>query len=256
MALGWKKNFNRDNVTVRITPSSGTDITIPPGDPAVRALINFYPDPLSSAIVSRETGSDLTLFAQTYAQTITANFTNGDKDWYQTTIFIDLPSSLPTGLTQIMVSNTEGDYAISNVEIIEGSGQPSSFTAEFSTELTRHHLDSFKRVEHYTISFTGSEIPHAIELTLTHDPDSTAGGTGNAIAINPIGYKKNLFWTDNGIAMKVILTSNITNNPDNILDYKFYIAGGVNNVNITEVSAYDINGDEILGIFATITSGS
>lgn len=255
IATGWKKNFHRENITVTITPSFGPDIVIPPDDPAIRASINFYPDPLSSAIISRETGTNQTIFAKTYAQTLSANFTNGDKDWYQTTVFIDLPVNLPIGLTQIMVSNTEGADATSKVEIIEGVGTPSTFTAEFSTDLTRYHLDSFSRVEHYIISFSGNEIPHAIELLLTHDPDATVGGSGDTFAVNPLGYKKNLFWTDDGTSMKVILTPTKIDIIDNLLDYKFYIAGGVTNVNVLSVTAYNNNGEEITNFFATSTPG-
>jgi hypothetical protein len=97
IAAGWKQRFSRDNITVTVTSQ---DVNIPPttymsDDPAIRAMTNFYPDPLSSLIVSRQTGQDLTPQARTYATTVGA-FTRphppsleSDKDWWQTTVFIE-----------------------------------------------------------------------------------------------------------------------------------------------------------------------
>ena len=253
VAAGWKQNFNKDNITVTITPSSGPEIIIPSGDPAIRASINLYPDPLSSAIISRETGIDMSLFARTYAQQITANYTNNDKDWYQTTVFIDLPQTLPVGATSIKIANSEGASVSSNVEIVDGTGSPSTFTAENNLNLTPEMFGAFSRVSHNTISFSGPIIPYAIEVTLSHDPDSGAGGTGKAYAINPLGYKKNLYWNDNGTEMKAILTPATNAAFDNINDFKFYVAGNLTNLNVTSVKAYDADGNDVTNITAMST---
>ena len=190
VAAGWKQNFNKENITVTITPSIGSVIVIPPGDPAIRASINFYADPLSSAIISRETGIEFSKYALTYENTITSNFTKKDKDWYQTSVFIDLPSTLPVGITQIEISNPQGQSVISTVEIIGGVGTPSTFTAQNNTNLNTDMLDALTRLEHYAINFDGASLPYAIEVTLLHDPDVDAGGIGKGFAVNPIGYKK------------------------------------------------------------------
>ncbi len=254
IAAGWKQNFNRENITVTITPSSGSLIVIPPGDPAIRASINFYPDPLSSAIVSRETGIDMSLYAQTYAQVVTANFTNDDKDWYQTTVYIDLPLTLPFGTTAIEITNPQGAIATSIVEIIDGTGTPSTFTAVNDLDLTLEMLNAFSRVQNYTINFSGSEIPYAIEIILMHDPDSTAGGTGKAYAVNPLGYKKNLHWSDNGTTMKAMLMPTTNAIPNHINDFKFYVAGNMSNLSVFSVNAFDINGNSVENITATSTA--
>ncbi|MDH5570794.1 MAG: hypothetical protein OEY89_03450, partial [Gammaproteobacteria bacterium] len=87
VAAGWKHNFSRDNITVTITPSVGEPIVYLPGNSAVRAVVNMYPDPLSSMVVSEATNQDITPFAQTYA--LGTNFyTAGDKDWWQTVVFL------------------------------------------------------------------------------------------------------------------------------------------------------------------------
>lgn len=256
VAAGWKQNFNKENITVTITPSIGSVITILPGDPAIRASINFYADPLSSAIVSRETGIDFSKYAITYEGTITANFTKNDKDWYQTSVFIDLPTSLPVGATQIEITNPQGLSVISMVEIIDGIGTPSTFTAQNNTNLSTDMLDALTRVEHYNVSFSAATLPYAIEVTLLHDPDVDAGGIGKGFAVNPLGYKKNLIWKDDGTNMKVILTPTNSAKPmDNMNDFKFYVAGNVQNMAITSVSAFDINGNVVSGVTATSTLG-
>lgn len=88
IAAGWKQNFTRQNITVTITPSVGNPIVYAPNDPAVRAVVNLYPDPVSSLVVSPEIGLDLTPYAQTYSGLIMDNVTSGDKDWWQTTVLL------------------------------------------------------------------------------------------------------------------------------------------------------------------------
>lgn len=253
VAGGWQQNFNRDNISVTIKQGPSNIVaTIPQGNPAIRASINLYPDPLSSIIVSRETGVEFTPYANTYQQTISSNFTGGDKDWYQTTVFVDLPTSLSTGVHQVIVQNSQGQSFSSRVEIIDGIGSPSTFSAS-GADLSPDHLAGISRLPHFTVDFTGTTIPRAIELTLSHDPDSTVGGTGKAYAVNPIGYKKNLTWTDDGTQMKVILMPTTNTTPDNILDYKFYVTGAINNLIVSSVAAYDLNGDSVVNVGATTT---
>ena len=257
VAAGWKQNFNKENITVTITPSVGSVITILPGDPAIRASINFYADPLSSGIVSRETGIEFSKYALTYESTITSNYTKKDKDWYQTSVFIDLPATLPVGATQIEITNPQGLSVTSMVEIIDGIGAPSTFTAQNNTNLSTDMLDALTRVEHYSINFSAIDLlPYAIEITLQHDPDVDSGGIGKALAVNPLGYKKNLVWKDDGINMKVILMPTNDAKPmDNINDFKFYVAGNVKNLAISTVKAFDINGNFVTGISATSILG-
>ena len=253
VAGGFQPDFALSNISVQVKqngPGGPVAVSYPQGDPAIRASINFYADPLSSMIVSRETGVEQTEFADTYTQTIDANYTFGDKDWFQTTVFVDLPTNLTVGtLYKVIVSNTQGQSFQSLVEIIAGTGTPSSFAAQ-GQELGPVHIAAVSRVPHYVVTFDATTVPHAIELTLSHDADSTIGGTGNALAMNPNGIKKNLAWTDDGNEMKVILTAvsmSGANAPDNILDYKFYVAGGINNLSAVSVSAYDLNGVLIPG---------
>lgn len=258
VAGGYQQNFNLSNISIDIIQNNGTPTgilvdTIPQGSPAIRASVNLYPDPLSGLIVSRETGIEMTPFADTYENQITGSFTGGDKDWYQTTVFADLPQTLAIGIHRIVVKNSLGESFQSNVEIIPGTGIPSTLTAYAGTNLSPDMIAGISRLPHYTVDFTGTTIPYAIEITLSHDPDSIAGGTGKTFAVNPIGYKKNMSWTDDGTTLKAILSPTTSDIPDSIIDYKFYVTGGISNLTVTSVESFDINGNSIFGVNALTT---
>lgn len=254
VAAGWKHYFTRDNITVTITPSTGSPIVYLPNHPSVRATVNLYPDPLSSLLVSAETKQDLTPSAQTYASLVSGNFTQGDKDWWQTTVFIDLPASLPAGSATIRITNPQGETASSDVGIVAGVGQPTTFEATTGA-LNVYQLASMERVEHYTIHFSGATIPYAIQLDLSHNPDVDHGGSGRVYVVNPRGDIKNAAWKDDGSNTRVILTPATGALLDTIKDYKFYVAGGITNLQIVNVKALDINGNPITGVTAAISLG-
>ena len=250
VAVGMQPDFNKDNITVTITPSSGPDIVLTATDPAIRSIVNLYPDPISNMIVSKEIGSSLTPFAETYADTVLTS-ANDDKDYFQTTVFVDLPTSLPTGLTEITVDN--GNVATQPIilEIIPGTGVANTFQTDlFATKLDANMLDAISRAPHTIVSFDGPTpiTVKAIEVNFTHDPDQTAGGAGKAAVVNPLGSRKGLAWSDDGTAMKVILTESLDGIIDDMKDYKFYIAGTVSNLVPGTVTGYDSNGDEVPGV--------
>jgi hypothetical protein len=252
--IGMQPDFSKDNITITITPSTGPQVVINANDPAIRSVINFYPDPVSNMIVSREIDEDTTPFARVYADT-TGFMANDDKDWYQTTIFLDLPGSLPIGLTQIDVSN--GSITDSTtLNVIGGTGTANTFSADFGTGLLldENMLDSLSRSSHSTVHISSSTIPSAMEITFTHDPDITIGGTGRAFVVNPLGYRKNLHWSDDGINMKIILIESKDGIIDDMNDYKFYIAGTVSNLQQGTVEGYDINGNVVPGVTLTLTN--
>lgn len=251
VATGWQKNFSRNNITVTITPSAGVPIVYAPNDPAVRAVVNLYPDPVSSLIVSTETGQDLTPYAQTYGSMVTGNLTKGEKDWYQSTVFIDLPATLPTGTTTIAISNNVGDSTSSTVDIVPGVGSPNTFYTSFGP-LNSNQLASMERVAHYTISFSATTIPYAIQVDLSHSPDVDHGGTGRAYVVNPRGDLKNISWSDTGTSTRIIIMPAKGQALSTIKDYKFYVAGGVANLALVGVKAVDINGVPVAGVTAAV----
>lgn len=251
LAAGWEHNFTHQNTTVTITPSLGAPIVYAPNDPAIRAVVNLYPDPVSSILVSAETGQDLTQSAQLYNSLLTSNYTNGDKDWWQTTIFVDLPATLPTGTATISVSNPTGESASSTVNIVDGTGTSNIFDT-VAGPLNTYQLASLERVTHYTIYFTGNTIPYAIQVDLSHSADVNHGGVGMACVINPRGDLKNVSWSDTGVSLRAILMPAKGQALSAMLDYKFYVAGGITNLNVVDVKAFDINGNPVAGITASV----
>jgi hypothetical protein len=243
VAAGWKHYFSRDNITVTITPSSGSPIVYPPNDPAVRAAVNLYPDPLSSLLVSPQIGQDLTPSSN--------NYTNHDSDWWQTTVFVDLPDSLPSGTATISITNPQGESVSPTVDIVDGVGQPNSFDAT-TGPINVSQLASMERVGNYVVRFAGSTIPYAIQVEIVHDPDKAHGGTGVAYVINPRGDIKNVTWSDTGSNLRVILIPAHGVVLSDMLDYKFYVAGGVNNLNVLSVKAVDVDGNPVSGVTASI----
>lgn len=260
--VGMQTDFSKDNITVTITPSSGPLIILPATDPSIRAVVNFYPDPLSSLVVSREIGEDLTPIAQNYSNNVNI-FANDDKDWFQTTVFVDLPPTLPVGLTQVEISNGLGATHTETLDIISGVGSPHVLQAALGnnpgagqTPLNANMLDGLARTPHQTVSFSSATIPYAIELNFSHDPDITVGGTGKATVINPLGYKKSLQWKDDGINLKVILIQSKDGIADHIKDFKFYIAGTATNLVLNSHQAYDSNGVAIAGVSASMVASN
>lgn len=253
LVTGWKQGFSRGNITVTITPSIGSPVTYLPGSPAVRAAVNFYPDPLSGIVLSQKIGDDLTPYAQVYSDQINLMFTAGDKDWWQTVLFIDLPSSLASGAASIdIVSAATGETYSTTVDIIDGDGQADGFDAEFNGPLNDYQLASLERVGHYVLSFSASTVPYAIQLELSHDPDAANGGSGHAYVVTSSANLVSALWRDNGTNLSIVLTPTQMGASLNIQDFKFYIAGGITGLQLDTVQAVDIDGAPVSGVTGTL----
>lgn len=254
VAAGWKHYFRRDNITITITPSSGPSIVYSPNDPAVRAVVNLYPDPVSSIVVSPQIGQDLTPYARTYASLVDSSITQDDQDWWQTTVFIDLPTTLPTGMATIAITNPQSEGVSSQVDIVAGTGRPNEFQAVSNGPLSSNQLASLERVGHYVVNFSGGTVPFAIQLDLRHDPDVDRGGVGRAHVVNSRGDLKNAAWKDDGANLRVILTPAKGTVLGDMKDFKCYVAGGIAGLQVVEVKAFDINGNPVMGVTASITA--
>lgn len=255
VAAGWKQDFARENLIVTITAADGMTIVYPPGDPTVRAVINFYPDPLSSLIVSDRTEQDLTVGARTYANMIGTIYTGSDPDWWQTTVFIDLPPGLAPGPATVTVANSLGASATTALEIIPGAGTPAIFNAELNGPLQPGQLAALERVAHYTVRFSGGSLPHAIQVDLNHDPDVDHGGNGRAHIVNPRGDIKSVAWSDDGENLRVLLTPARDGALSSFTDFKFYVAGGVANLALVALRAFDPNGNPVPGVSVEVVPG-
>ncbi len=252
LAAGWKHDFAKNKLTVTITPAAGSPIVIPPGDPSIRAVVNLYADPISSMVVSEKTGVDLTPGAGSnygYGWAVNQFFTYKDRDWYQTTVFLDLPATLTTGEATISIASTSGETASSTLSIIPGTGTPNTFKAVMNGELSNDQLVALERVPHFIVSFSGATAPYAMQLAFTHD-------AAGAYVANPRGDLKSLIWNDDGTNLKVILRPANSTGGNTLKDFKFYVTGTITSLNLVpnSLKAYDANGAAITGVTANIQS--
>lgn len=268
LAAGWQQSIKRENLTVNITDALGVLTTYAPSDPRVRNIVNLYPDPLSGAIVGQAIGN--TSYNQNATATDINYMTGYDPDWWQTTVFLDLPTAMNIGQARIDLINGVKTIRPIYVEILPGTSVANPFgvysqptVGTGTTTAQDVQLQSMGRVANYVVKFTGgTTYPDSIQLQFTHDPDSTiTGGVGKTFVVNPRGEKKNLSWTDDGTNLRVMLTStgDGTNKYGSLTTYKwslfkFYVSGGITGLSQPVVKAYDINGNLMAGVTATATA--
>ena len=263
VGAGWVQTFSRDTMRVTITDFNSTQTIYEPGDVNIRAVINMYPDPVSNIVVSRETGIATAPFADTYADQINFNYTNGDNDWWQTIVFVNLADNMALGNADILIESIDPitslvvETANSTVEIVSGVGEAYPFSAKYPWgspfNLTSDHLKSLERSSHYQIDFTGgTEIPAAISLELMHDPDIDNGGVGRAYVVNPTSETKSIHWVDDGTTAKAIILPVTSSGFSSLVDFKFYVSG-IDNVVVSSLQAYNQDGVEIFTVGATST---
>jgi len=212
----------------------------------------MYPDPLSSLMVSPLVDMDMTSGARTYANLLSEIYTGFDQDWWQTAVFIDLPETLPPGTTRIDITNPQGESTYSNVNIVSGTGQRGTFSYTQGM-LNDNQLLSMQRIGNYTIQFSGSTIPYALQLDLTHAPDVNSGGAGKAHVVNTRGDLKNAAWSDTGTILRIILSPAKGQALTRFSDFKVYVTGGITGLQLLSLKAVDINGSPVTGVTANIT---
>jgi len=254
LAMGWQKRFKRSNTTVTITPSIGVPIIYLPDDPAVRAIINLYPDPLSNIVVgTRIENNESYKYGLTYGRLINTNYTDGDMDWWQTVAFLNLPSSMPAGEVDIELTNDQGDTVSSIVNIVDGPGSAELFNVEGNGPLDSNQLASLERASNFEVSIESAVIPYAIEMEFTH--------IGKTYIVNPSALK-NIIWSDNNSVLKVALLPASSAPLTSLHDFKFYITGNtaldwvqdIQPLVLQSIKAFDINGDIIPGVNASIVT--
>ena len=117
--------------------------------------------------------------------------------------------------------------------------------------------------DRYAVRFGGHDsngndlIPHSIQLQFTHTP-----GVGVPCVIDPVPYLKSTVWSDDGNGTLTVMvtpsggtTLKQTSGGTGLLQFKFYIAGGIAGPGLSQpvIKAYDVNGNPMLGITATVT---
>ena len=265
LPLGWQKTLLRQNITVTITPSSGSPVVYAANNPAVRGLINLYPDPISKAVIGTNLNNDLGVSATATGSAINSNVTGNDSDWWQTNLFLDLPSTLPSGVATIAISNATTNAVIqsSTVNVLPGAGSPNNYNVYsaggnhtvgswnfnvISSNWYPNALLSLERAQHVTLTFgnpASAPTPQALQVQLSHDPS-----TNQSWVVNPRGDIKNVSWRDNGTTITLLITAASGSALNNMKDLKVYIAGPVTGIAVIpgSLKTYDSNGGVITGI--------
>lgn len=266
LALGYQKNLKRQDVQVTITDSSAIQHIYAAGDSAIRAVFNSYPDPVSRLIVGAETGQRGLEGGYNGIATdlIDDSVTAGGKDYSQTFMILDLPATLSVGVATIEVADSGGNplpnpstlaenIAAINLEVVGGAGQSNAFGTQEGVSLVPGYFSSLERADHSMISFqSAGSVPYAIQLEMVHNPDMDNGGVGRAYVVPPRGDLLNLSWVDDGASTKVILMPTRGGVFSDINRFEFYVAGGVTGLAVQSVAGFDLNGEQVVGVTATI----
>jgi len=269
LAVGWQKKLVRQNLTVKITGSDNVTTTYLPNDAHVRAIMNLYPDPASYAVV--DTATKQSTNGQTIGNLINNYVTpdsttsEHDNDWWQTSVLLDLPASLPVGTANITLTDSGGaSLKPITITIVAGAGSSNLFNIYSPWGSTIPLLDqnywpyaakTLEREPNSTVTFANSNtdangnpiVPHSIQIQFSHTPN-----VGKTWVVNPRGDIKNVVWRDDGSTITVILTPTQGVTLTQMLDFKFYVSGGVAALTQTSLKAYDVNGVSMTGVTAAI----
>ena len=248
LAVGWNVNAKRSNLAATITPFSGAPVVYAINNPNIRAVLNMYPDPMSRLIVGTETNQSLGFNANFHgAQLNSINLS--DKDLAQTMVLLNLPAGIAAGPASIALTASGASLgAPITVEVLPGTGSANTFDGSIGS-LTAEQLGTLERASGSVVNITGSTVPYAIYLEISH-----ATGVGVPWLVNPRGDLKNISWTDTGTVIKVIITPSSGKALNQFAEFKFFVSGGVTGLAVSSVKAYDVNGNLIPGVLANIGS--
>ncbi len=254
--VGMKTGVSRDSLTITFTPlGGGASTTYLPGDSAIRAVVNLYPDPVSKIIVGGGTGQSLGTFANIYNSALENTLAFQSKDWWTTMVVYDVPPTLPIGTYAVEMVSNGNVLNTATVDVVDVGGSPNTFDTHEGGVLLPEMLYSMERAEHYTIDFTGTTVPYALQADFIHNDDATLGGTGRPYVVNPRGDVTSVAWTDDGNSLRVIVTPTRTG-LSKMQHFRFYVAGGITGLIPQSVEAFDINGNPVAGVNATATPGT
>jgi hypothetical protein len=226
VSVGGQKGLSRQTVAVTVT-ASGRSVTYEAGDPRIRAVVNVYPDPLSRL------------------RAATPGSAQHQPDAWDTHVYFDLPLGLDIGTAHVEIRGPQGSLTgVVPLEILPGIGAPLS---PEDASLAGNALAPLERTEHATIAFSGPSVPHSIQIELSY----TAGAAVVSV-INTRGDLKNLVWADHGSRLIVLMTPVAGRTLREFRAFEFYVTGGVTDLQVNSLRAYDVTGARLPGVSARV----
>lgn len=257
LAVGWNLPVNMNNITAQFTDASGAPFSYGLGAPGFRAVAQLYPDPVSQLVVGTMTNQNPPdpqnpdgILQEASVGYFLNQITQNDPDWNQTVVYLDLPQGMAPGIANITLAGPSGNLTANplKVNVLPGTGVSNKFgTTPYGA--AGGYLYDAERRNYYTVTFTGPTIPDSIQIDMTR-----TAGVGVPWVTQTRGDLKNLSWRDDAASnMRVILSTNHGAPLKDIKGFKFYVAGGVAGLAVTNWVAYDATGAPVSGITPNVS---
>lgn len=261
LAVGWKQDLTRNDLSVTITPETGEPISYNAGDSRIRAVIQAYPDPVSKLVVSDQAkisyqksglswdGSTYNVLPPSFGNLV-RNSTNMENDWSNTMIFLDLPAGLAPGVASVSLYKA-GGAVLTNpivVEVLSGAAAERNLFPMSNYSGVGAMMRSVERAPHFVVNFSEDTgmVPHSMQIDFVR----TLASEGKPWVTHGRGDIKNVLWSDNGTLLKVALTPTNGVAVSKLSDFKFYVTGAVTGLTVNSVKAYDVSGNLLTGFSA------
>ena len=251
-------NADRSNTSLIITDSFGTVTEYAAGDPRIKAVLRVYPDYISHFNVAQTRWEgifpppdDLPLRA--YNEALKGNISTAAMpgDISQGMLVFDLPAQLEEGVANIQIITDEFSTSTS-VEVLPGQGLTHTLDvteAETSGSSGLQKLHHLERGEYDEIRLLPNDAGLladnmvSADITLTHDPDTSLGGTGAPFVTTPGHSGINVNWYGDGTTLRLLVTPSSDRIAKPALYASIYIAGGLQNLSVQSSTAYDRDGE-------------
>lgn len=259
VAAGWKQHLTRNDLTVVITPASGSVVTYAPGDPRVRSLFQMYPDPVSKLVVSDRAKipypnagllnsyGNYNVLGAEFGSWFVRPMAGNQNDWSTTLVLLDLPATLVPGNATVQLKDGNENILATpaQIEILPLSGGESDQFMLGGGMGVSGLMRAIERAPHYAIRLSGPAgvIPHAVQVEFSRG----LGSTGDAWVTQGRGDIMNLTWADTGTLIRVLRSPTDGRPPTLLDDFNFYVTGAVTSLAPSVVKAYDVAGNPLSG---------
>ena len=135
--------------------------------------------------------------------TIESSATGQDKEYLETTVLMDIPTTVPVDSQVASVTLSDSAGATLNPLYFHIFHVPSLLAGTFpnwdAVAIGNAQFAKLERANYKTVSFSGTTVPYAVEVDMTH-------GASKLYVVNPRGDIKNVAWSSGATTLKVIIT--------------------------------------------------